>query len=54
MIEETNVLDKYRDNVSREILDAYQIAILRENCVSAPSIDLHGNGLRFLQARLAL
>lgn len=54
MFEETKVLDKYPDQVSREILEAYQIAILGDNCVIAPSIDLHVTGMRFLQARLGL
>lgn len=52
--EDTLVFDKFPDQVSREILEAYQIASLGNNCIRAPSIDLHTNELCFLHARLGL
>lgn len=52
IFEKRSVVSKHRDRLTREVVEAYKIAQLGENCVSTPSIALLPKEMEYLRRRL--
>lgn len=52
MFDKTSILNKARDRLTREIIEAYEIDKMNDTCVSMPSLSLTDKEKRYLDPSL--